>query len=632
MNKIILLALLGLFSVAACAFFVKESYVITGTVTDQSMHPLEGVLVSEVGTDNETKTDAAGSYNISIGKAKATIRFIYVGYQSEEVRVSNSSLTQDVVLKKLSNRLQDVLSSPRSKSLYTPLIGQTVTASNSGQYQERQDYAKSESEPVPTPSREGYDGIVENRFRKVTDNPLSTFSIDVDGAAYSNIRRFIKNGSLPPAGAVRIEELINYFHYDYPQPTDGHPFSINTEISDCPWNTSHKLALVGLQGKKIPAENLPASNLVFLVDVSGSMDDANKLPLVKAAMKLLAEQLRKEDRVAIVVYAGNAGIVLPPVSGNEKEMINKALDNLKAGGSTAGGAGIELAYKTAKEYFKENGNNRVILCTDGDFNVGASSDDELERMIEKERESGIYLSVLGFGMGNYQDAKMQKLANKGNGNHSYIDDLNEAKKVLVTEFGGTLFTIAKDVKLQVEFNPAKVQAYRLIGYENRMLNKEDFNNDKKDAGELGSGHTVTALYELIPVGVKNNFAEDVDALKYQAPAKMESNTQELMTIKFRYKKPKEDKSNLLVRAVHDANTPLNQASNNLRFAASVAEFGLLVRDSEFKQNASFQNVIETAKSAKGTDAEGYRADFIKLVENARLLSKANGRESDVGVR
>ncbi len=349
---------------------------------------------------------------------------------------------------------------------------------------------------------EEYDGIVENRFLKVTDNPLSTFSIDVDAASYSNVRRFLNDGALPPAGAVRIEEMINYFHYDYPQPRGEDPFSINTEIADCPWSQDNRLVLIGLQGKRIPTENLPPSNIVFLIDVSGSMNEPNKLPLVQQSMKMLTEQLREQDRVAIVVYAGNAGLVLPATSGANKQAISNAIDRLEAGGSTAGGAGIKLAYEIAKNNYLPKGNNRVILCTDGDFNVGASSDDEMERLIEQERKSGVFLTVLGYGMGNYKDSKMQKLADKGNGNHAYIDNLNEAKKVLVSEFGGTLFTIAKDVKLQIEFNPEKVQAYRLIGYENRLLNKEDFNNDQKDAGELGSGHTVTALYEVIPVGVK----------------------------------------------------------------------------------------------------------------------------------
>ncbi|HQU56984.1 MAG TPA: VWA domain-containing protein, partial [Chitinophagaceae bacterium] len=403
-------------------------------------------------------------------------------------------------------------------------------------------------------NREGYDKITENPFKKVNDYPLSTFSIDVDAASYSNVRRFLNQGQLPPAGAVRIEEMINYFKYDYKQPKNGQPFSIHTEMANAPWNPNNKLVLIGLQGKKIPTDNLPASNLVFLIDVSGSMRSSNKLPLVKASLKMLVEQLREQDKISLVVYAGAAGLVLPPTSGAEKTKIKDAIDKLRAGGSTAGGAGIKLAYKTAEENFMKNGNNRVILCTDGDFNVGESSDDAMERLIEDERKSGVFLTVLGYGMGNYQDAKMQKLADKGNGNHAYIDGISEAKKVLVNEFGGTLFTIAKDVKLQIEFNPAKVQGYRLIGYENRMLAKEDFNDDKKDAGELGSGHTVTAIYEVIPVGVESDFLKDVDPLKYQKEKTKLSPTAhngEILTVKFRYKEPDGEVSKLIVQPVKD---------------------------------------------------------------------------------
>jgi Ca-activated chloride channel family protein len=478
---------------------------------------------------------------------------------------------------------------------------------------------------------EEYDAITENPFLRVTDNPLSTFSIDVDAASYSNIRRFLNSGELPPAGAVRIEEMINYFHYDYPQPKANDPFSVNTEISDCPWNQDHKLVLVGLQGKKIPTENLPASNLVFLIDVSGSMMDENKLPLVKASMKLLVDQLREQDKVAMVVYAGNAGLVLPSTSGVDKIKIKDAIDNLEAGGSTAGGAGIKLAYKTARENFVKEGNNRVILCTDGDFNVGASSDDELERMIEDERKSGVFLTVLGYGMGNYKDSKMQKLADKGNGNHAYIDGLSEARKVLVNEFGGTLFTIAKDVKMQIEFNPAKVQGYRLIGYENRLLNKEDFNDDKKDAGELGSGHTVTALYEVIPVGVKDSFLKKVDDLKYQknkTALSKASDNGEIMNIKLRYKQPDGDVSKLIEHPVFDTQLALTATSNNFRFAASVAEFGMLLRNSEYKSNSSFSNVIALAKNSKGDDEEGYRAEFIGIVTNAQSIAKTKNVQNN----
>jgi Ca-activated chloride channel family protein len=423
--------------------------------------------------------------------------------------------------------------------------------------------------------------------------------------------------------------MINYFHYEYTQPQNKDPFSINTEISDAPWNKDHKLVLIGMQGRKIPTDNLPASNLVFLVDVSGSMDMPNKLPLVKASMKLLVDQLREKDKVAIVVYAGAAGQALGATSGEEKVKIKDAIDNLEAGGSTAGGAGIKLAYKIAKENFVKDGNNRIILCTDGDFNVGESSDDAMERLIEEERKSGVFLTVLGYGMGNYKDNKMQKLADKGNGNHAYIDGISEAKKVLVNEFGGTLFTIAKDVKLQVEFNPAKVQGYRLIGYENRMLAKEDFNDDKKDAGELGSGHTVTALYEVIPVGVKSDFLKDVDALKYQkeiSPFSKSQNRDEILTVKFRYKAPDGDESKLMEHAVRDQHTSVANTSENFRFAAAVAEFGMLLRNSEFRSAASFDNVIKMARKAKGNDEDGYRGEFIRLAESAELLAKGTRKE------
>ncbi|HMK25228.1 MAG TPA: VWA domain-containing protein [Chitinophagaceae bacterium] len=470
---------------------------------------------------------------------------------------------------------------------------------------------------------EDYDNIVENKFLAATQNPLSTFSIDVDEAAYSNVRRYLENGSMPPAGAVRIEEMINYFDYTYPKPDNGDPFTVNTEISDCPWNSQHKLVHIGLQGKEIPVDNLPASNMVFLVDVSGSMDEPNKLPLVQASMNMLVDQLREKDKVAIVVYAGSAGLVLPSTNGSNKMKIKEAIDHLQAGGSTAGGEGIQLAYKTARENFIKDGNNRIILATDGDFNVGPSSDDELVRMVEKERKSGVFLSVLGYGMGNYKDNKMQQLADKGNGNHSYIDNINEARKVLVSEFGSTLFTIAKDVKIQIEFNPAKVQAYRLVGYENRMLASEDFNDDAKDAGELGSGHTVTALYEVIPVGVKDDFTKSVDPLKYQRNDKkiVSSNTNEIMTIKLRYKKPDEDVSKLITHSVIDTHTELGNTSNNFRFSAAVAEFGLLLRSSEYKQQSTYNQVISLAKAAKGNDDNGYRAEFIKLVQAATSLAK-----------
>ncbi|MFC1643788.1 von Willebrand factor type A domain-containing protein [Candidatus Omnitrophota bacterium] len=464
---------------------------------------------------------------------------------------------------------------------------------------------------------EAYDRIYEGGFLRAKDNPLSTFSIDVDTAAYANIRRFLNNEKLPPKDAVRIEEMINYFSYDYPQPTGSDPVTITTEISDCPWNPSHKLVQIGIQAKKIKTGDLPASNLVFLIDVSGSMGYPDKLPLLKKAFKMLVEQMRAQDTVSIVVYAGAAGLVLDAAKGDEQMKILEALENLEAGGSTAGGEGIKLAYEVAKKNFITGGNNRVILATDGDFNVGSSSDAEMTRLIEEKRDDGIFLTVVGFGMGNYKDSKMENLADKGNGNAAYIDGLLEAKKVFISELGATLFTVAKDVKVQVEFNPGKVEAYRLIGYEDRMLNKEDFNDDKKDAGELGSGHTVTVLYEVALAGSAEEFPE-ADPLKYQKTAVVKST--DLMTVKMRYKDPDGTESKLITQSVlagKENKTP----SENFRFASSVAEFGLLLRDSEYKGDAFYKSTIERAKAAKGEDPNGYRAEFIKLVEIAEILSK-----------
>ncbi|WP_431216649.1 YfbK domain-containing protein [Puia sp. P3] len=483
----------------------------------------------------------------------------------------------------------------------------------------RDSEVKTEEKSPVEYNREGYAHIEENRFRTAKQAPLSTFSIDVDAASYSNVRRFIQQGAMPPAGAVRIEEMINYFDYQYPQPAGDEPFAVNTELSSCPWSPEHKLVLIGLQGKTPQTEQLPAANLVFLIDVSGSMDEPDKLPLVKTSLKMLTDQLRENDRVAIVVYAGNAGLVLPSTPGSERRKIREAIDNLEAGGSTAGGAGIALAYSIAEKNFIKGGNNRIVLATDGDFNVGPSSDDELVRMIEQQRQTGVFLSILGFGMGNYQDDKMQQLADKGNGNHYYIDNSNEARKVLVKEFGGTLFTIAKDVKIQVEFNPARVQAYRLIGYENRALANEDFNNDKKDAGELGAGHRVTALYEIIPAGMKDEFTTSVDPLKYQrAPGAGASG--EWMTIKLRYKRPDGEISRLLTTVVSGEAIASEETSANFRMASAVAEFGLLLRDSDFKQGASWRQVVSLARGAKGPDEDGYRSEFIRLAETAGTLA------------
>jgi Ca-activated chloride channel family protein len=472
----------------------------------------------------------------------------------------------------------------------------------------------------PEFNTEEYDRIYENEFLDALSNPLSTFSIDVDTASYSNVRRFINNSQLPPQDAVRIEEFINYFSYDYAQPQDEHPFSITTELSDAPWNPAHKLVQVGLQGRDIPKAQLPDSNLVFLLDVSGSMDQPNKLPLVKQGFRLLVEQLYEKDSVAIVVYAGAAGLVLPPTSGDQKAVISQAIDNLEAGGSTAGGEGIELAYQVAKENFIPGGNNRVILATDGDFNVGPSSDAELVRLIEQKRDEGVFLTILGFGSGNYKDSKMEQLADKGNGNYAYLDSIREANKVLVSELAGTLLTIAKDVKIQIEFNPAKVKAYRLIGYENRLLAKEDFADDTKDAGELGAGHSVTALYEIIPVGA-DEAIRPTPELKYQSSelSPDAEQTDELMTVKLRYKLPDGEESILMAHPVLDAPIPLDGSSDDFRFAAAVAEFGLLLRDSPFKADGTYAQVLELAKGSQGQDEAGYRAEFIRLVETVDLL-------------
>lgn len=468
------------------------------------------------------------------------------------------------------------------------------------------------------PTAEDYDSFIENAFENPFEAPLSTFSIDVDNAAYANVRRFINNGERVPKDAVRVEEMINYFHYQYPQPANDNPFSINTEYSAAPWNPNHQLLKIGLQGKIIQEENLPASNLVFLIDVSGSMSDANKLPLLKKSLELLVSKLRKEDRVAIVVYAGSAGLVLPATSGDKKQSILDALNRLQSGGSTAGGAGIELAYKIAQEQFIKGGNNRVILATDGDFNVGASSNTDMQTLIEEKRKSNIFLTCLGYGMGNYKDSKMEILADKGNGNYAYIDNLQEANRFLVKEFSGSMYAIAKDVKIQIEFNPNYVQAYRLIGYENRKLKAEDFANDKIDAGELGSGHTVTALYEVIPVGVKDTFVSGRPDVKYTH--NIASTTQfanELATIKFRSKKPESDKSTETITVVNHEPINLSMASPDFKLAAAVAWFGLKLRDSKYISNKDKGAILQLAKQGVANDTDGYKAEFVRLIEAAQ---------------
>ena len=465
---------------------------------------------------------------------------------------------------------------------------------------------------------EDYDTIEENAFESPANKPLSTFSIDVDNASYTNVRRFINNGQKVPKDAVRVEEMINFFKYNNPQPKNSDPFSINTEYSVAPWNAKHQVLRISLQGKVIPTDQLPASNLVFLIDVSGSMNDQNKLPLLKESMKILVNELRKEDKVSIIVYAGAAGMVLPPTSGDEKRTIIDALEKLSAGGSTAGGAGIELAYKTAQDNFIKNGNNRVILATDGDFNVGGSSNTDIQTLIEEKRKSGVFLTCLGYGMGNYKDSKMEILSDKGNGNYAYIDNIQEANRFLGKEFKGSMFAIAKDVKIQIEFNPKHVQSYRLIGYENRKLRDEDFANDAIDAGELGSGHTVTALYEIIPTGVDSEFYKAKTPLKYTNVLASSSNyNDELATIKFRYKKPDGDKSIEMVNVIENKSASENATSYDFKFCTAVAWFGLTLRDSKFIPNKDMKAIKALAKKGLSNDDEGYKAEFIRLVETAK---------------
>lgn len=598
-----------------------QTVTITGIVKDDTGIPLPGVTILVKGTTIGTQTDFDAKYEIETAIGQ-TLVFSYVGFETQEVKVKNANPIN--VQFKPGAMLESVVVTgygERKSSLPTILQGKAagiqVTAANGKPRASANIRVRGINSLYGNtiPENESYARIEENIFKNVTTAPLSTFSIDVDKAGYSNIRRMINNGQAIPEDAVKIEEMINYFAYDYVQPKGNEPFSINTEIANSPWNKDAKLVRIGLKGKDIPTKNLPNSNLVFLLDVSGSMDSPNKLPLLKSALGVLVDKLREQDKVSIVVYAGAAGLVLEPTSGANKQKIMEAIDNLSAGGSTAGGQGIKLAYKIAEEHFIKNGNNRIILATDGDFNVGASSNRAMEDLIEEKRKSGIFLTCLGFGMGNYKDSKMETLADKGNGNHAYIDTMQEAKKVLGTEFFGTLYTIAKDVKLQVEFNPAKVQAYRLIGYENRLLNDEDFKDDTKDAGELGSGHTVTAFYEIIPTGVKSVFVKEVSALKYTKTEQINKVTSnELLTVKFRYKAPDGDTSKLIVHAVKDSNKDIKNASADFQFSAAVALFGMQLKKSIFTNTLKKEDVIALAEVGKANDQDGYRSEFIRLVK------------------
>jgi len=590
---------------------------VNGFVYDELGSPLIGASIIEKGTKNGTITDFDGAFTLEVSTNLANLEVSYIGYDTKEVDLRKLDLTIPQIINLVANQAQleeIVVTSMARPKLFKRNRSEKIKVAHTSNFIVQ--FPTSEVDDIQF-NTEDYDKITENSFLRSLDKPVSTFSIDVDAASYSNLRRFIDNGQAPPKDAVRIEEMINYFDYTYPQPTGEDPFAMITEYSDCPWNTDHKLMHIGLQGKEIPKDDLPASNLVFLCDVSGSMSHPNKLPLLQSALKMLVNNLRPEDKVSLVTYAGGTRVVLKPTSGKEKGKIRAAIDGLMAGGGTSGAAGIKLAYQQAQKAFIEGGNNRVIISTDGDFNMGQSSDAELQRLIEKERGSGVFLSVLGYGTGNYKDNKMEKIANNGNGNYAYIDNINEARKVLVTEFGGTLFTIAKDVKLQIEFNPTYVGAYRLIGYENRMLAREDFNDDKKDAGELGAGHTVTAIYEIIPAGVESEFVKSVDPLKYQnvkeKPARKYAD--ELMTLKLRYKQPDGDTSKLITSTVSPEAKSLDQTSDNYRWSATVAGFGMLLRDSEYKQDASYEKMIAMGKKATGEDKEGYRAEMIKMMKN-----------------
>jgi Ca-activated chloride channel family protein len=591
---------LSLTLLLSLSFFAQKT--ITGMVSDDT-GPLPGVSVLIKGTTTGTETDFDGKYSI-LTKEGDVLQFSYVGMISVFKTIGKSNTINVLMKTNQSNVLDEIVvtSYGVKRSLGGRIRGLFFRKNKNTSYYQ---------EPV---SNESYAGITENSFKSPKNTPLSTFSIDVDKASYSNIRRMINAGQSIPEDAVKIEEMINYFNYEYEQPTDKHPFAIHTEVAGCPWNEKHQLVKIGLQGKTIPIDNLPASNLVFLIDVSGSMGSTNKLPLLKSAFKLLVNQLREKDKVSIVVYAGAAGVVLKPTSGANKQRIIEALDNLQAGGSTAGGAGIELAYKLAQQHYKKGGNNRVILATDGDFNVGMSDDKSMEDLIKEKRKSGVYLTVLGFGMGNYKDSKLETLADKGNGNHAYIDTMQEAQRILGQEFGGTLFTIAKDVKIQVEFNPDIVQAYRLIGYENRLLNDADFKDDTIDAGEIGSGHSVTALYEIIPQGVKSKFTKKLPKLKYSKKQVSTDYKGELLTVKFRYKKPDKNKSIKLERVIDYQVKSFEKATDDFKFAAAVAMLGMQLRQSEFKGITDYNNIIAIAKQAKGADKNTYRGEFIRLVK------------------
>ena len=619
-----------------------ETATIEGHVRDAANAPIAGARVVVVGTTFGAITDAGGYYRIAnIPVGTYTVRGQFIGCRPDSASVhltANQTVTVDLRLQAEAMRLSEVVvtgvqeaRAPRDMVSSTVTINGAMTRQRAAARPDAGRGYVPQTPPAPPwrhqgqpGNREQYDVIDENPFVAVAADPLSTFSIDVDRASYSNVRRFImQDAQLPPRDAVRIEELVNYFPYSYAEPEGDDPLAIHAEVGAAPWKAQHRLVRIGLQAKRLHLENLPPSNFVFLLDVSGSMMPENKLPLVKAAMRMLVNELRAKDRVAMVVYAGSAGLVLPSTPGSEKEKILTAIDDLEAGGSTAGGAGIRRAYDEAVANFIRGGNNRVILATDGDFNVGLSSDADMVQLIEEKRKTGVFLTVLGVGEGNLQAAKMEKLADHGNGNYAYLDNLSEARKVLVHELGGTLYTVAKDVKIQVEWNPARVRAYRLIGYENRMLRNEDFTDDKKDAGEVGSGHSVTALYEVVLTGAETDVQIRIpDSLRYQRRRTEASAAggQELLFVKVRYKAPDGNESRLLSRPVlaSEGGSP----SVDFQFQTAVAEFGLLLRHSDYRGKADLGHVIAAARESLGTDPEGYRAEFVRMAEAVRGLGVA----------
>ena len=625
--KLIISSISLTFSLILLLSFNNSTEIIKGTVFDDQGSPLIGASVVEKGTTNGVVTDFDGKFQITVKSPKSILVVSYTGYSNEEIlcasikkplkiTMSDVATLEEVVVTVGQSKRSKIFSRPRKEAKFRrppPAVA-------------NYDMEDSYSESVEI--EEGnYSEIAENAFKSPVKDPLSTLSIDVDRASYANVRRFLSSGAFPPADAVRIEEMINYFDYsyDYEKQKGERPFGTFIELAPCAWNADHQLLKIGLKAQSIERGNSVANNLVFLVDVSGSMNSQDKLPLLKSAFKLLVDQMEEQDKVSIVVYAGAAGVVLEPTCGDEKKAIIRALNKLNAGGSTAGGAGIELAYKLAKEHFIAGGNNRVILATDGDFNVGTSGDDELIKLIERKRDDDIFLSILGFGTGNYMDGKMQKIANAGNGNHNYIDNMREAKKVLMDEFSGTLYTVAKDVKIQIEFNPDAIDGYRMIGYENRVLAPEDFNNDAKDAGEMGAEHTVTVLYEIIPKGVQSKFNVSIDPLKYQKQKTKGEKivSAELGTVKYRYKTPTGDKSVKSEEIISNKVLKNRNVSPATQWASYVAEFGLLLRDSQYKAEASYDKLIVNIKSYLKENPDSYKQEMLDLVILAKALQVSN---------